>query len=94
MDYTVKCSKCGRERGDEREWKCSCGGPYDIILEKKFSIDEIVCKNYTVWRYRKFYPYIKEESIVSLGEGFTPLVKVGDSLWFKLDLLMPTGSYK
>ncbi|MBC7092323.1 MAG: pyridoxal-phosphate dependent enzyme, partial [Nitrososphaeria archaeon] len=28
------------------------------------------------------------------GEGFTPLVKVGDSLWFKLDFLMPTGSYK
>ncbi|MGB9727052.1 MAG: pyridoxal-phosphate dependent enzyme [Nitrososphaeria archaeon] len=94
MEYTIRCSKCGKERGGEREWKCSCGGAFDVILEKKFSVDEIVCRNYTVWRYRKFYPYIKDDSIVSLGEGFTPLVRVEDSLWFKLDFLMPTGSYK
>ena len=94
MEYAIRCSKCGKERGDAREWKCSCGGPFDIILEKNFVVNEIDCRNYTIWRYRNFYPYVKEDCIVSLGEGFTPLVKVEEGLWFKLDFLMPTGSYK
>lgn len=94
MEYIVKCSVCGREREDCRKWKCDCGAPFNVILEKDFSIEEIDNKNYTIWRYRRFYPYVKENSIVSLGEGFTPIVNVEDNLWFKLDFLMPTGSYK
>lgn len=94
MEYAVKCSKCGRERADEREWRCACGAPFDVVLEGKFRVEEIVGADYSVWRYRKFYPYVSENFTISLGEGFTPLVRVGDGLWFKLDFLMPTGSYK
>ncbi|MEM1545435.1 MAG: pyridoxal-phosphate dependent enzyme [Candidatus Methanomethylicia archaeon] len=94
MEYTVKCSRCGRERRDYREWRCECNAPFNVVLEGDFYIEGIDNKNYTVWRYRRFYPYIKENSIISLGEGFTPLVRVENNLWFKLDFLMPTGSYK
>ncbi|MCX8188289.1 MAG: pyridoxal-phosphate dependent enzyme [Nitrososphaeria archaeon] len=93
MEYTVKCSKCGKEDWDNTSWKCECGAPYNIILEEKFYVNRIERKNYSLWRYKKFYPYIKD-SIVTLGEGFTPIIKVEDNLWFKLDFLMPTGSYK
>lgn len=94
MEYSVKCSRCGKDRVKEEEWRCGCGSPYDVILEKKFCIKEVEDKDYTVWRYRKFFPYVRRDFIISLGEGFTPIVKVQDSLWFKLDFLMPTGSYK
>ncbi len=93
MGYIVKCSKCGKESWDNISWKCECGAPFNIVLEEKFSIDLIDKKNYSIWRYKKFYPYIRD-SMVTLGEGFTPIIKFENNLWFKLDFLMPTGSYK
>jgi threonine synthase len=65
-----------------------------VIFHGQFDKSRIVKRERTIWRYRHFYPYVKREKIVSLGEGNTPLVKVQDFLWFKLDYLMPTGSYK
>ncbi len=40
------------------------------------------------------FPYVKEKEIISLGEGWTPLIKFLDGLYFKLDQLNPTGSFK
>jgi len=42
----------------------------------------------------KFFPYIRESEIVTLGEGWTPLVKFLDNVYFKLESLNPTGSFK
>jgi threonine synthase len=47
-----------------------------------------------LWRYARFFPYVTERNIITLGEGWTPLVKLNDSLFFKLDFLNPTGSFK
>lgn len=50
-----------------------------------------------LWRYREALPIIHDENIVSFGEGATPLQKIdidGRSVYFKLDFLFPTGSYK
>ena len=81
MDYVVKCSRCGKERSSIYEIVCSrCGGPFKVEIEGEFN-QEI----------RKNFPYIKEW--VSLGEGNTPMVKMGKHR-FKLDFLNPTGSYK
>ncbi|MDT7862391.1 MAG: pyridoxal-phosphate dependent enzyme [Saccharolobus sp.] len=75
------CMVCGKERENIYEIKCSkCGGPFDIQLDFKYS-DEI----------RANFPYIR--NFVSLGEGKTPMIKKG-KIWFKLDFLNPTGSYK
>jgi len=55
-----------------------------------------------IWKYEKRLPNVSEENQISLGEGQTPLVRsirigkeVGlNHLYFKLESLNPTGSYK
>lgn len=56
----------------------------------------------SIWHYKDFLPEIPENCRLSIGEGQTPLVKshfIGPSLglknlYFKLENLNPTGSYK
>ena len=51
-----------------------------------------------IWRYASMLPVMRSgQSRVTLGEGWTPLIRddwAGLSLFWKLDALMPTGSYK
>ena len=55
-----------------------------------------------MWRYAPLLPAAKPESIVSLGEGLTPLVSTprlgrrlgATRLWLKDEGLNPTGSFK
>lgn len=55
-----------------------------------------------IWKYHELLPQVATASRLSLGEGATPLVKskhIGralgiDNLYFKLENLNPTGSYK
>ncbi|MBW7885725.1 MAG: threonine synthase [Caldilineaceae bacterium] len=51
-----------------------------------------------IWRYAAMLPVVAEGMArVTLGEGWTPLIPdtwAGYSLYWKLDALMPTGSYK
>jgi threonine synthase len=56
----------------------------------------------TLWRYREVLPVTQDSSIVSLGEGMTPLLharrlgeKLGlSNLYLKDESLNPTGSFK
>jgi threonine synthase len=41
-----------------------------------------------------FFPYLNRKEIVTLGEGWTPLIKFSGNTFFKLDHLNPTGSFK
>jgi threonine synthase len=50
-----------------------------------------------LWRYREAIPICRNENILSLGEGFTPLEEMdfhGRRVLLKVDYLFPTGSYK
>lgn len=55
-----------------------------------------------MWRYREFLPIVKEEHIVSLGEGFTPILSMphlngetaGCEVLWKDESGNPTGSFK
>jgi threonine synthase len=55
-----------------------------------------------MWQYDEFLLAVEEDHRVSLGEGHTPLVRsrsIGPSmglenLYFKLENLNPSGSYK
>jgi threonine synthase len=50
-----------------------------------------------MWRYGPALPVARPESIISLGEGMTPLLKIqgpGNPLWLKDEGLNPTGSFK
>jgi len=51
----------------------------------------------SIWRYRKAIPVEKDGSIVTLGEGFTPILPLsykGYNIWVKLEYVSPTGSFK
>ncbi len=59
-----------------------------------FRPQKILKSENSLWRYKVFYPYVKEGDIVSLGEGWTPLIKLKTDLFLKLDYLNPSGSFK
>jgi threonine synthase len=94
MKYAIICSRCGRKTQNLLDYRCSCGQPLSVHVKIDFEVRKIRVKNYTVWRYAKFFPYVKEMEIVTLGEGWTPLVKFSGNVYFKLENLNPTGSFK
>lgn len=56
----------------------------------------------TIWNYKDYLPKVPSECRVTIGEGQTPLVRSGyigpslglKNLFFKLENLNPSGSYK
>jgi len=94
-NYEILCVRCGWRTSNTLAYRCEhCGGILQVRVNKDFSVKDIIKKEYSLWRYRNFYPYINEDSIVSLGEGLTPLIKFSKDLYLKLEYMNPTGSFK
>jgi threonine synthase len=95
---TIVCNACEKEYSpDEPRWRCDCGGLLNVRCESVFPINKILKRKPTLWRYREALPIEDDENIVSMEEGFTPLISVdfeGKEVWMKMDYLFPTGSYK
>ena len=91
----VLCSECGR-RHPPTAWRCQCGGPLDLAGRPAFDASALASRPPTLWRYREALPPVADENVITLGEGFTPLVPVRGrpGLRYKLDFLFPTGSFK
>lgn len=94
MSCDVRCTKCGRSSPSPLRYRCCCGAPLETHLDLVFDKEEIASSDYSLWRYRRFFPYVADRDVLTLGEGWTPLVKMGDGLHLKLDFLNPTGSFK
>jgi threonine synthase len=80
-----------------RHWHCQCGGVFELKDGPGFVRDKIQTKEPSLWRYRAMLPVDRDEHIVSLGEGFTPLIKTdvyGLKIHCKVEFLSPTGSFK
>jgi threonine synthase len=94
----LRCSACQRTYPlDTRAWRCECGGVFELEGTRPFSRQAVKPDEPTLWRYRAMLPLEQEEHIVSLGEGFTPLVEAnvyGLPVLCKLEFLAPTGSFK
>ncbi len=104
----LECSLCQKAYEAGRVWNlCTCGGPllvrYDLEKARKSWNRAWVANGpSTMWRYSPVLPVKKADSIVSLGEGFTPLIHTRrlhqhlgcKNLWFKDDGVNPTGSFK
>ena len=78
-------------------WNCACGGLLNLEFDSAFPIEKIKKRRPTLWRYREAIPILKDDSILSFDEGFTPLVPLtfeNKTVWVKQDHLFPTGSYK
>jgi threonine synthase len=95
VKYEIKCSACHKTAGDLFSVKCpSCGKPLDVDLHFDFKDTDTDKDTYSMWRYRQYFPYIEPDDVISLGEGWTPLVQFSDRVHFKLESLNPTGSFK
>jgi threonine synthase len=94
-DFEIRCSACDQPSPDLLDFKCpACGQPLQIKQRRRFEIGQVQKDNYSVWRYASFFPFVKEAEVVTLGEGWTPLVRLSNSVCLKLDGLNPTGSFK
>ena len=103
----LECSLCQRQYpSGEVAHLCSCGGPllvrYDLeAIRKAWSPAQVREGPNNMWRYAPVLP-AAEESIVTLGEGMTPLIRArrlgarlgASNLWIKDEGLNPTGSFK
>jgi threonine synthase len=104
----LECSQCKRQfQAGKVHNLCDCGGPllvrYDMELTRRaWNRDRVADGPNSMWRYAPLLPLQNPESIVSLGEGMTPLVRTrrlgarigADHLWMKDEGLNPTGSFK
>jgi len=93
MRAYYKCARCGYTADTNVWlWRCPrCGGPIDVIIE---DLRLTLSEQRGLWRFASVIP---AKPLVSLGEGFTPLVKarfLGENTYLKLEYLNPTGSFK
>lgn len=97
-DVWYCCRECGRRvAADSTDWRCTCGGPLDLPARSGFSRDLIDAAEPSLWRYRAGLWGLGVPQCTWFGEGLTPLVKrpwSGLSLRFKVEAMMPTGSFK
>jgi threonine synthase len=109
----LECSvPCGAGPFDPRQIHhlCPCGAPllarYDLTAAKRFSRDALAGREGSMWRYEEVMPLFERggqlESPVSLGEGWTPLIRTRrlgkalglERLYVKDESLNPTNSFK
>ncbi|MEM2025088.1 MAG: threonine synthase [Desulfurococcaceae archaeon] len=94
--YSIKCKLCGKVYGENyRLFRCSCGGVLEVSIDLRSSKWLVNSNMRGVFRYSNLLPDIYRH--VSLGEGLTPTVfrsSGNNSLYFKLEHLNPTGSFK
>ena len=105
----LECTYCGQIYDADKIYNTcpACGK----VLYARYNLAEaassltkeaLVGREPTMWRYREILPVKSRANIVSLGEGFTPLLatprlaqKVGlKQLWVKDEAQNPTGSFK
>ncbi len=105
----LECSKCGEKHAADRpQTVCTiCGKPllsrYDLeAVKAACNRDDLLRRPATLWRYREVLPVADDGNIVTLGEGFTPLLpanRLGEQLGLprlmvKDESQIPTGTFK
>jgi threonine synthase len=104
--HALECPACGAGYDPELVNNlCACGSPllarYDLG-QVRASREEIAARPPTLWRYHELLPVRSPSSVISLGEGMTPLLglpRLGAEyglprLLMKDEGLIPTGSFK
>jgi len=106
---TLACPKCQREVSPSgRQFFCAeCRTILDVQvdlshLSADFQEKLLRRQDFTIWKWHEFFPVEDLSCVVSLGEGYTPLVRTEgltratglERLFIKNDTLLPTGSLK
>jgi threonine synthase len=105
----LECAACHLEHEARRLLNLcrECGKPllvrYDLKrAARSLTKESLVGRGADLWRYREVLPVEHEENIVSLGEGWTPLLRAErlgkqlgiDQLYIKDESQNPTQSFK
>jgi len=105
----LDCSYCSNKFEANKLWNLChfCNKPllarYDLdSIKKTISKRDLITTDSTLWRYKEILPVQDSRYILSLGEGFTPLIKANrlgstigfDNLFIKDESLNPTTSFK
>lgn len=104
----LECSACQARFDAGKPWNlCQCGAPllvrYDLAAARQgWSREWLASGPSSMWRYAPVLPVSQPTALVSLGEGWTPLLKARgfgaslgmENLWLKDEGLNPTGSFK
>jgi threonine synthase len=104
----LECSKTGKRYEPDKLYNLSEAGKpllvrYDLKMAARTLTKESLKKRVSsLWRYREVLPVVNDENIVTLGEGWTPLIhakrlggQLGMSeLFIKDESPNPTGSFK
>lgn len=112
MNYSyvshLYCPKCEKTYStDEVNQLCECGSPLLVAynmetLKSEFKKEHLFNRSSDLWRYHELLPVKDPSSVVSLGEGMTPILhlknageKMGiDNLYMKDEGMIPSGSFK
>jgi threonine synthase len=105
----LECTRCGARYESEQLHKLSpcCEKPlyarYDLAsIAATFRPEALRTREPTLWRYREVLPVRDDRFILTLGEGYTPLLDVPRyaqqlglrRVWLKDEGQNPTGSFK
>jgi threonine synthase len=105
----LECAACGlRHEAQRLHNLCSqCGKPllvrYDLAsAAASLTKESLKERQADLWRYREVLPVDRDENVVTLGEGFTPLVRASQlgkqlglsELYIKDEGQNPTQSFK
>jgi threonine synthase len=104
----LRCPKCGHEPASRIVFQCpDCRSILEVNVEishlQRADLEPMrQSRDQSIWRWFDFFPVANRSSIVSLGEGNTPLIhakRLGErlglpNLYLKNDTVLPTGSLK
>lgn len=105
----LECGHCGNTYAADKLMNLcpECGKPllarYDLARAADSLTPEALAERpQTLWRYEEVLPVQRADAILSLGEGWTPLIhaaRLGDEIgcaktYIKDESLNPTGSFK
>ena len=104
----LECSKTGKIYEPNKLYNLSeAGKPFLVRYDLKKAAETLTKESLknrvsSLWRYREVLPVVHDENIVSLGEGWTPLLhakRLGSQvalphLYIKDESPNPTGSFK
>ncbi|MEA1881193.1 MAG: threonine synthase [Candidatus Marinimicrobia bacterium] len=73
---------------------CPCGKPLSVHYdwEGQARPVEVDSNESSLWRYKSVLPTVNER--ITLDEGKTPLVSIGNNIYVKDETVNPTGSFK
>jgi threonine synthase len=100
----LRCVECAAQYTPDLRYACElCGGILEVREPEGIQTEDPYLRA-SMWRYGPILPVSKSSSIVSLGEGLTPLHRAArlaqaisgfdGELWLKDETVNPTGSFK